>query len=664
MNEQSRILDLPREICADYEQALSREWLETNGLGGFACGTVAGPRTRRYHGLLVPALKPPVERRVLLAALDEELVIKSQPLALSSHEYPGAVHPDGHTRLVGFRLDPWPVWTYEVDGCVVEREFFLVHGTDAAVLRYRLLSGARRAALFLRPFLAFRDFHATTHETDLWDRRARIEQGRVAFRPFASMPALWLGHSNGGYRHEPDWYRNFELRIERERGLDCREDLFKPGALGLELEAGHDAGFIAALKPTDYAEAGDLALRERRRRSLVAGALPGADAVTRRLLLAADAFVVRREWTDKQGKKKDGRSVIAGYPWFGDWGRDTLIALPGLCLEAGRQSDARSILRAYAEFADGGMIPNRFPDEGEQPEFNTIDASLWYFDALYRYYKHSGDAALVRELLPVLEQMVARHVDGTRYGIHADGDGLLTGGEPGVQLTWMDAKVGDWVVTPRMGKPVEINALWYNALRVLADLEKSCGRALESVAYARRADRVQKAFAAAFWNAERNCLFDCIRPDGTPDASLRPNQILAVALPFRMLPAEQERAVVDAVTEKLLTPFGLRSLAPGESEYRGRCTGGPQERDGAYHQGTVWAWLIGPYAQAYANVHAQDPECKAHLREVLAALLRNLDRAGLNQVSEIFDGDAPHQPRGCFAQAWSVAALLQARALT
>ncbi len=645
-------LNLDAPACKDLERLSQLEWLETNGLGGFSSGTVSGLRTRRYHGLFIPALKPPLERKVLLASQDEFVRVDGTSYPLSANQYPDVVHPDGYTNLTGFRLDSgsWPTWTYRVGSVLLEREVFMVHGENTLVVRYRLLEG-KKARIEIRPLLAYRDYHAFTHANDVAKTQAKTGKSSVSFQLYDCLPELHIGHSKGKYRHEPDWYRNFDYALEKARGLDHQEDLFTPGCLKLDCMPDQPAGFVASLAPRPFSDADALAAGERKRRENLQAALHGADPVTRRLLVSADQFIVKRGTGQ--------RSVIAGYPWFGDWGRDTLISIPGLCLTAGRTNDARQILDSFAQHVSEGMIPNRFPDGDEVPEYNTIDASLWFFHAAYRYLEVSADRMFIGKILPILEGMVEAHLAGTRYGIKASDDGLLAGGEKGVQLTWMDAKVGDWVVTPRIGKPVEINALWYGALRAMQAFEKKLGRALESMAYARRADKVKDNYAKTFWNEERGCLFDVIQPDGTPDPAIRPNQLFALSLPHRLLSTQQEQSVLNVVTRELLTPMGLRSLAPGEPDYTGHYGGGPLQRDGSYHQGTVWSWPIGAYVDAYLNVHGTSEKTKAHLREILLPLVGHLDEAGLNSVSEIFDGEAPHAPRGCFAQAWGVAELLR-----
>jgi glycogen debranching enzyme len=584
-----------RSVCSDLDAAGHREWLETNGIGGYASSTICGLNTRRYHGLLVAATQPPVGRMVLLSKIEETVVVGDRRYELGCNCYPGAVHPQGHLYLAEFRVDPYPVWVYEVDGITVEKSVWMVHGENTTVIRYDVRGGAR---LELRPLIAFRDYHGTTHENSAINPAVEVEDGHAMLTPYQGCPKLFLGHTNGTVRVGGDWYRSFEYVRERERGLDFREDLFQP--LTIEFEGG---GTIVASTEENA-------------------------GLGRPVTCPTDQFLVRRG---------EGCTIIAGYHWFSDWGRDTMISLPGLTLATGRHEEARQILLAFARAVDRGMVPNRFPDAGESPEYNTVDATLWFFEAA----RALGDDEWVRvKLLPVFRDIIEWHVRGTRYGIHVDSDGLLAAGEPGVQLTWMDAKVGDWVVTPRHGKPVEIQALWYNALRIM---EAWTGEAR----YGEMADRARESFRAQFWNPATGCLFDVVAPE---DAAIRPNQILAVSLPHRMMEAGQERAVVETVERELLTPYGLRTLARSDPQYRGRYEGDQWHRDGAYHQGTVWPWLLGPYAAAYRNVHGHSPDVFGELR-------RYMMDEGVGQVPEVFDGDAPHRAGGCIAQAWSVAAL-------
>jgi predicted glycogen debranching enzyme len=637
-------------VTHDFEQAASREWLEANGLGGWASGTIAGCHTRRYHGLLVAATRPPVGRMVLLSKLGETVAIGDQRFELDTNQYAGAVHPRGHEFLTGFTLDPMPTFVYEVGGVRLEKTIAAIHGENTTVVLYEVLDAPTSFMLELRPLIAYRDTHALQHANDaIRFANASFKDGVFRARPYEGAPELFLQVAKASFAAKPDWYFRFEYAEELARGLDAHEDLFCYGAFRRQLAKGDRFGVIVSTGEVAGRDALALVAKERARRKVVADVVGGDDDIARTLALAADAFVVRRG--------EDLRTIIAGYPWFSDWGRDTMIALPGVCLATGRHDDAKKILRAFARSMDAGMLPNRFPDAGEAKEYNTVDATLWFFVAAHRYLEAGGDEEFVLgELLPVFEDIVAWHERGTRYGIRVDEDGLLRAGDPGVQLTWMDAKVGDWVVTPRHGKPVEIQALWYNALSVLADLEKRAGRAAEAAVLLSRAKQVKERFVEVFWNAETSCLFDVVDGD-LKDPSIRPNQVFALSLPFPLLPKDKARAVLAVVEKKLLTPYGLRSLAPDDPAYRGRYEGGPASRDASYHQGTVWSWLLGPYADALVKTNGAVGKAKA--RKAIEGLTPHLLEAGLGTISEIFDGDAPHAPRGCPAQAWSVGEALR-----
>ncbi len=646
-----------KDVCRDFGSAAEKEWLETNGIGGFASSTIIGANTRRYHGLLTAATGPPLARHLLLSRLEEVLLVGGERYELSSNRYGGAIHPRGYLHQEAFRLDPFPTFYYRAGDVEVEKQVFMVHGENTTVVTYAMTGGSGEATLEVRPLIAFRDYHGTTHENSSIHREVTREgPGVMGLRPYPGLPALYLGHDAEGVGGEGWWYRDFWYPQETERGLDDREDLFSPCELTFRLRPGEVRVVIAS---TEVRGPGAWrALREEevtRRRSLRVGGDDFAEALT----AAADAFLIRRG---------DGlRSVIAGYPWFGEWGRDAMIALPGLTLVTGRFEEARSILEAFARHGDRGMIPNRFPDYGETPDYNTADATLWMFHAVDRYLAYTGDGAFVREALwPTLVEVVKWHVQGTRYGIGVAGDGLLRAGEPGAQLTWMDAKVGDWVVTPRHGKAVEINALWYNALRVMEGLARRFGDEAREREYSGRATQVLDRFEATFWNEAAGCLYDVVdgdRRDATDrqsDAAIRPNQIFAVSLPHAVLTGERARRVVEVVRRDLLTPVGLRSLSPGDAHYCGRFTGDVRARDGAYHQGTVWAWLIGPFISAYVKAQGRRREAREEAQGFLSGLHAHLMDAGLGSLSEVFDGDPPHLPKGCTAQAWSVAEALRA----
>jgi predicted glycogen debranching enzyme len=649
------MIEFTKEVCANLNEALRREWLETNGLGGFASSSIIGLNTRRYHGLLVAATRPPVGRLLLLSKLEETLVIDGRRFELSANQYPGGVvHPRGHEYLHGFRLDPFPVFTYEVEGVEVEKSVFMVQGENTTVVQYDVKTDGIAHAdvrLEVRPLTAFRDYHSTTHENNALNAEVNTDDSLLTIRPYEGLPALHFAHDAEGVDGAHWWNRNLEYVAERERGLDFREDLFSTFALKFDMNTRTRAAVVASTERRDVRDVERYRRAEVARRASLLARSPSGEELVRSLTVAADRYVVARA---------EGKTVIAGYHWFSDWGRDTMIALPGLTLVTGQADVARSILLEFARHVDRGMLPNRFPDAGEAPEYNTVDATLWFFEAVRATLKYTNDYEFVRrELYGVLKEIVEWHERGTRYNIHVDVDGLLFAGEAGVQLTWMDARVAGREVTPRTGKPVEIEALWYNALRVMEGLAREFGLREDEQKYGSMAARARESFERQFWNEEAGCLYDVVNGDER-DASIRPNQIIAASLTPSMLSEERARRVVEVVERELLTPYGLRSLAQGDPRYSGRYEGGPEARDAVYHQGAVWAWLLGPFITAYVRTHGRSAESKRQATAWLAPLVGHLKDAGLGHVSEIFDGDAPHTPRGCVAQAWSVAEILRA----
>lgn len=647
-----KMITLDSEICSSIEGSFAREWLETNGIGGYASATVAGANTRRYHGLLVAATRPPLGRIVMLSKFEETLIVGGTRFELSSNQYPGTIHPEGYKYLTRFRLDPFPVWTFEAAGIEIERTLFMRHGENTTVVQWNIKDDVPmrigRPTLEIKPLLAFREHHYLRHADGEFDGRYQADKEAVSTQPYAEMPPLYLTHNAATLEDQGHWYRDLEYAIERERGFDFHENLFQPFSLTFDLSA--TATIIASTEPKNVCDAEEFeSIEIKRRADLVVRAEVEEESLWP-LVLATDQFIVKRG---------TGKTVIAGYHWFSDWGRDTMIALPGLTLATNRPDIARSILSEFSRHISEGMLPNRFPDAGETPDYNTVDATLWYFEAIRAFAVKTNDLQFVRETLyEKLVDIINWHVRGTRYGIKVDDDGLLYAGQPGVQLTWMDAKVGDWVVTPRTGKPVEIQALWYNALCVLAYLAREFGDPKRQKIYRSMAAKAKASFRKIFWNAKDGCLYDVVEGD-RKDASVRPNQIFAVSLANTMLDPATARKIVDKVEAELLTPFGLRSLSPSDTSYVPVYKGSPLERDGAYHQGTVWAWLIGPFVDAYRRTHSKDAMAERRITEITAGLQAHLSQAMAGQISEIFDADAPHNPRGATAQAWSVAELLR-----
>lgn len=638
-----------REICTDLEAAASREWLETNGIGGYASGTIAGVNTRRYHGLLVAAATPPTGRAVLLSKFEETLIVDGKRFELSANQYPNAVYPDGYKYLKEFRLAPFPVWIYEIENVEIEKTVFMPHGDNTVICDYKFKTPGSnfRIEFELKPLLSFRDYHHLQKNEANFETEFR-EQGKfVSIQPFAELPRLYFAYENGAAEKTGFWYRNFEYERERERGFDYRENLFQPFALKFEVETEKSVSVIVSTEIRVAGNAGKLKQSEIERRADLIEISGYKDKFSQQLVLAADQFIVAR------GEEK---SVIAGYHWFSDWGRDTMIALPGLTLATNRPEIAQSIILEFSRHISQGMLPNRFPDVGEEPDYNTVDATLWYFEAIRALVEKTGDYDFVREnLYEKLSDIVAWHLRGTRFNIHVDTDGLLYAGDETTQLTWMDAKSGDTVFTPRYGKAVEIQALWYNALRVMENLAARFEDEGERAQYAAMADLAELSFNQSFWNEQEECLFDCI--NGGRDASIRPNQIFAVSLKHRLVTVERAEKIVRKVESELLTPVGLRSLSPQDAKYRPRYAGNGFERDSAYHQGTVWGWLAGAFWTAHNKVFPNERE---KFNNWLEDFKTHLSEAGIGQIAEIFDAEPPHAPRGCIAQAWSVAEILRA----
>ncbi|WP_244816325.1 amylo-alpha-1,6-glucosidase [Caballeronia sp. Lep1P3] len=625
---------------------LEDEWLEADAFGGFASGTAGTLRTRRYQALLLTATQPPTGRVVLVNGVEAWLELDGARVALTMQRYaPDVIYPDVSAHLVAFDTSPWPTWRFRArDDAHVVAEAFVAKDTGETVLRWRL-EGARdaqSAMLHVRPLLSGRDYHALHRENAAFSFDASVDGERVHWRPYADLPAIGA-QANGAYRHAPDWYRNFCYVRERERGLDFVEDLATPGVFTFDLARAEgvlvlhaDSGAEPRADSDALARASRLAAREAERRA----------AFGSRLARAADAYVVDR---------KGGRTIIAGFPWFTDWGRDTFIAMRGLLIAAGRFDDAEAILLEWTDTLSEGMLPNRFADSGGQPEYNSVDASLWFVIAVHDYLATGhAVAATTSRLQRTVDAILEGYSRGTRFQIAADDDGLLRAGVPGVQLTWMDAKAGDWVVTPRIGKPVEVQALWINALAI-ASAWNPRWEAL--------GERARQAFAARFVDPQTHALFDVVDADherGKLDRSIRPNQIFAVGgLPFPLVDGDVARAVVAQVEAHLLTPLGLRTLSPTDAAYCPHYAGGVLSRDGAYHQGTVWPWLMGPFVEAWLRVHGADG-----VRErFLAPLYAHLKRYGIDHISEVADGDAPHTPGGTPFQAWSLAELLRIEAL-
>ncbi|MEW6172362.1 MAG: amylo-alpha-1,6-glucosidase [Bacillota bacterium] len=640
------------EAWKTFKRGCEREWLVTNGLGGYASGTVIGANTRRYHGLLIAALNPPARRFLLLAKLDEKVESGGTYYNLATNHTAGGVTESGFVHLQRVTVDPFPEFTYSFGSILLRKLIFMPHGVNAAIIIYRIFNGGPAARLILTPMVNRRSHHGNSYKGEV-DFRQEPVSGGVMINGGEGLPPLILQSGKGEFYASPDWFYGMHYPEEAERGLNPWEDHFLPGRFEVALSAEDETVFAvtaAAGEGLDPAVAGALLSEEKERLRELEKDTGLGDPFALTLVRAADAFVVKRAATDTA-------TVIAGYPWFTDWGRDAMIALPGLTLTTRRYASAREILTLFGSHLRGGLLPNLFPESGGEPLYNTVDAALWYFHAVYKYLEYTADEDFVfKTALPVLTEILTHYTEGTHFGIRMDNDGLIQAGDPGIQLTWMDAKVGGWVVTPRHGKAVEINALWYNAVCVLESFYHRFGLAFP---FAGLRERVRNGFKA-FWCPD-GYLYDVLRSDGS-DPSIRPNQIFAVSLPYSPLEPEQSRAVLRCVEQELYTPYGLRSLSTGDPAYKGCYSGDVGSRDAAYHQGTVWSWLAGPFVTAYRKVHNQSEASRERARAFLAPFVDHLGDHGVGYVSEIFDGDMPHLPRGCFAQAWGVAEVLRAYA--
>jgi predicted glycogen debranching enzyme len=660
------------------ERLVSSEWLVTNGLGGYASGTVGGVASRRYHGLLIAALPSPLGRWVMLNHLTELVRLPGGSTAFlgGSERAGGELDLPGASYLTEFRLHMGlPVWTYVIDGTVIEKQVLLPHGQNTVHIRYRLLKGDGRVRLKLRPSLHFRPHEGAVGETPARPCTVSVHHHRYELlSDNSALPPLrlYLHNNNPAFTLESRTFPKLLYRVEESRGYAAQGELWSPGYFRGDLLPDHSVTLTASTESWEtilalQPEEAFGAEYERRRRLFAAAVASVRTGPAQELVLAADQFLITPAGRveDAARAKAAGdevRTVIAGYHWFTDWGRDTMISLEGLTLTTGRTVEAGYILRTFAYYIRDGLIPNMFPEGGRQGLYHTADATLWYFHAIDRYVETTGDRDTLKLLLPKLLDIVEHHVRGTRFGIGVDPkDGLLKQGEQGYQLTWMDAKVGDWVVTPRRGKAVEINALWYNALCLLESWTKEEGKADEARRLSGLAEQARRSFNERFWNNETACLIDVVDGEKGDDPACRPNQVLAISLRHPVLNRSRWAPVLDAVQKQLLTPLGLRSLSPHHPDYKSKYYGDLRARDAAYHQGTVWAWLIGPFVDAWLKLHPGD---LATARSFLQGFVPHLGEAGIGSISEVFDAEKPFTPRGCIAQAWSVAEVLRCWAKT
>ena len=671
-----RRLDLARLEPSQLRETLSHQWLVCNGLGGYASGTLSGALTWRYHGLLVAALPAPMGRTVMLNHLTEYLETPDGRVRpISGLESTTARGAETSNTLVEFHLDHHlPVWRYEVEGVIIEKRVVMPYLQNTVHLRYTLISERPDLQLRLRPAVHFRAFEGSVATPLPPDYEVRLCGSRYEIHSRDNFPPLRLlvEATSSHFTYECGTVHDAYYERDAARGYESRGALWSPGYFSLALVPGKTVTLVAsteewhtlaALEP----EAALATETQRRQRLLRLANLDTADDASADLVLAADHFVIAPigRVADAARARAAGdelRSVIAGYHWFTDWGRDTMISLEGLTMTTGRHHEAAWILRTFAQYVRDGLLPNLFPEGRSDGLYHTADATLWFFHAIHRYVQLTTDRETLETLMPVLRDIVQHHQHGTRFGIHVDpSDGLLVQGAPGYQLTWMDAKVGDWVVTPRRGKAVEINALWYNALRLMADWEQECDKPARAAELVAEAERVQASFNERFWNTTTGCLYDVIDGERGNDPAIRPNQIFAISLPHAVLARGHWHDVLQIVEDQLVTPRGLRSLSPAHPDYRSTYTGDLRARDAAYHQGTVWAWLIGPFIDAWLKVH---PGETAGARAFLAGFAEHLNEGCIGSISEVFDAEPPFTERGCIAQAWSVAEVLRCLALT
>ncbi|MBD2461488.1 glycogen debranching enzyme family protein [Oscillatoria sp. FACHB-1407] len=664
-----------RDICGELSAAESREWLVTNGIGGYACGTIAGTLTRRYHGLLVAALNPPLQRTLMLTKLDETAHYNHKVYTLYANRWTeDIVDPQGYHHLEQFALEGLiPVWRFACADALLEKRVWMHPGCNTTYVQYHLRRASQSLSLKLKALVNDRDHHGSTQSQN-WQMEVEATERGIRVKGFPNSAPLYLWAHPGKMSIVHDWYYGFELTAEHDRGLDEQEDHLHAATIEAVLEPGQSLTVVASTEPDAQLD-GDVALNQRRQYEQTLQhqwrsqpwSTHAPDWI-HHLALSADQFVVSRPIPgDRPGlsssndktNSSGGKSILAGYPWFGDWGRHTLISLPGLTLATGRPDVARAILSTYTHYMDQGMLPNSFAELGGTPDYGSVDATLWYFEAIRAYHAATQDDSLVQELFPVLTTIFQHYREGYRYNIHLDPqDGLLYAGEVGAQLTWMDAKISEWVVTPRIGKAIEVNVLWYNAIATLAHLSQRLGKAAEE--YQQLAAQTAKGFDR-FWNPQTGYCFDVLDGPKGHDTTLRPNQILAVSLPASdsnipaLLTPEQRRSLVDVCAQQLLTSYGLRSLPSDHPDYRGTYYGDQVERDIAYHQGTAWGWLLGEFVRAHWHVYRD----RAIAHSFLEPMANHLYAHGIGTLSEIFDGDAPMTPRGAFAQAWTVAEVLQ-----
>ncbi len=683
-----KMISFGREICGNFQLASRKEWIISNGIGGYASSTIIGCNTRRYHGLLISALSPPVGRTVLLSKVEENLIIDDNVYPLSTNSYgSGLIHPNGFNFQQGFHLDPYPTFTYFIEGFVLQKKVLLIYDENTVVLTYKILNPQcnRKVILEIRPLINYRDYHSETKENSYFNLKPEVSSLQnnifLKFQPYQSVEPFFLYSRDAEFHYSPSWYRNFFYEREKERGLYCNEDLASPGYFIFNFKEGTVGiicsseklkdEYIDVLRSKKFKNFDDIFESQKKKLYHRCRISENDSDFIKSLLVSADSFIVSRKM-----KVGFGKTILAGYHWFEDWGRDVMISLPGLTLAIGKYREAEDILVTFCKYIDYGMVPNRLGDENTPPAYNSVDATLWFFYAVWKYLQYTKNYEFVASnLLDKLMECIYYYNNGTRYNIHRDPqDGLLDCGDEGSQLTWMDAKVGDWVVTPRYGKPVEINALWFNALKILENIlfkisnNSKLKVVLNKISATEHyiplknisllAKQVKENFEMVYWNDEKQCLYDCVR-ENLKDSSVRPNQIFSISLPFQLLSNEKAKKMLEVVKSELLTTFGLRTLSPYDEKFRGYYSGSQLERDSAYHQGTVWAWLIGHFISAYLKIYGKNEEILSYVKEIILPFKSHIFEYGVGSISEIFEGSTPHNSVGCISQAWSVAEVIR-----
>jgi predicted glycogen debranching enzyme len=638
-----------------YEIAKSREWIITNGLGSYASSTIIGLNTRGYHGLLVASLDPPVRRILFLSKLEEEVEVGGRKYLLAVNKYPGTIYPQGHLHLEQFRFERYPVFVYRLGTAILEKTVFMPYGDNTTLVTYKVIESETPVKITISPIINHRDFHSRTHEDSRWNFSQSMNPKGVEIRAFAGATTLYLQSDIAAYAPTGIWYKNFIYETSGERGEAESEDQYNPGLFTTRLDQGYQVSILASLRIQQTFSTEGLRYKELQRLRKLTARLPQMDSFLLTLADAADTFLVKRKSTGT-------KSIVAGYHWFGDWGRDAMISVPGLTLVTKREDEGKEILKTFLSYLQDGLIPNTLPDSANKPDYATIDASLWLINAAYSIYSETGSLDFIREIYPKLQEIISAYSHGTKFDIRMDEDGLIRGGNENTGLTWMDAWVDGKPVTPRNGKPVEVSALWYNSLRAIERFAKDLGIEADEAEYQSLAEKTKVSFNQKFWDSTRECLFDVLQDGDRGDSKTRPNQLIALALPFPVLDDSQPRkwrGVLRTIEAELITPVGLRSLSPFDKQYWGQCTGEASARDTAYHQGTVWPWLFGSYVTAYLRVFPPEPKTVAFMQQLYSPFQKRMTEAGIGTLSEIYDGDPPNLARGCISQAWTIAEILR-----